>query len=86
MSGREHLAVPVWAEYAGWFGTSAVLGAYLALTVGWLEVGWTYQVLNFVGATGIVCSCYYQKAWQALVLDGVWALIALASLVMMALA
>jgi hypothetical protein len=72
---------PLWAELGGWYGTLAILGAYAALSFGWLERGPLYQALNLTGAIGVGGICWYRRTWQALALEAVWALIALAALI-----
>ncbi len=71
---------PFWSELCGWYGTLAILGAYAALSFGWLERGPAYQLLNLTGALGVASICWYRRTWQALTLETIWALIAVTAL------
>ncbi|MFT7678087.1 MAG: hypothetical protein ACI8QC_002073 [Planctomycetota bacterium] len=73
-------SVPTWVEIAGWLGTLAILGAYLASSMDWLSnQSASYQALNLGGAVGVGLVCWYRRTWQAFALEAAWGSIALAS-------
>ena len=65
----------------GWYGSSAIVAAYLASSHGWLEQGLTYQLLNITGAAGVGLVCWCRRAWQPLTLEVVWAIVGISALV-----
>ncbi len=68
-------------EIIGWYGTSAIVLAYLLVSMGILDVeGLVYQLLNLSGAVGIVCISFRKKAFQPAVLNMIWAVIALVAI------
>lgn len=68
-------------ETIGWYGTSAIVLAYLLANLGILNVESTsYQMLNLSGALGIVFISLRKKAYQPAVLNIIWAVIALAAI------
>ena len=73
--------LPVWLSVLGWYGTAAIVGAYFASSHGLLERGLAYQTLNLTGAIGVGLVCWRRRAWQALWLEVVWALVAASALV-----
>lgn len=65
------------AETLGWYGVIAILTAYAATNLGWLDTtSLLYQVLNITGAAGILIDAYRQKNYQPVVLNAIWMLIA----------
>lgn len=65
----------------GWVGMSLIVLAYFLISnqyVGGNSA--VYQFMNFFGALGVGVNVFYQKAWPALALQVVWALIAIVSL------
>ncbi len=65
-------------EAVGWYGTGAIVLAYLLLSLGLLDSnGLPYQALNLSGALGIILISFKKKAYQPAVLNVVWAVIAL---------
>lgn len=72
---------PLWMDVLGWYGTAAIVGAYLASSHGWLEQGVPYQLLNVTGALGVGLVCWRRRAWQPMALEVVWALVGLSALV-----
>ncbi len=69
------------SEILGWYGVAAILLAYLLnnLNVIGTSNPW-YSILNLTGAIGILIDAYRQKNYQPVVLNIVWALIAVISL------
>jgi len=74
-------AVPRVVGVLGWYGTLAILGAYLSLSMGWLDRGVSYQLLNLTGASGVALVCWWKRAWQPLWLEVAWAIVAATGLV-----
>ena len=75
---RNHL----WAEAAGWYGTAAIVLAYMLVSFDVLPAGGdAYQLLNLTGALGIIAISAVKKVRQPLFLNLFWACIALVALV-----
>lgn len=74
----------LWAEVAGWYGTAAIVLAYVLVSFNILPAGGgAYQMLNLTGALGIVAIAAVRKIRQPLLLNLFWAAIALAALIKM---
>jgi hypothetical protein len=68
-------------EILGWYGVVAILLAYALLNFDILSnKSLTYQLLNLTGAIGIVIDALDDKNYQPMVLNIVWALVAVFSL------
>jgi hypothetical protein len=64
-------------ELFGWFGTAAIVGAYALVSFAVLDPdSLLYQLLNGVGATGIVLVSLNKRAYQPALLNTIWAAIA----------
>jgi len=72
--------LPLWMNILGWYGTLAIVGAYLASSHDWMEQGTLYQLLNISGAAGVGLVCWRRRAWQALTLEVVWVVVGLTAL------
>ena len=65
----------------GNIGVLCVLGAYFLVSTGRLKsISPRYQVLNLVGAIILTAYAVVLVAWASVVLNGIWALIALVAL------
>lgn len=74
------------AEAAGWIGAAAVLTAYCLAAFGVVSgESWQYALLNLIGALGIFIIAAVKKVAQSVVLNIIWAAIALVALVKLAL-
>ncbi|HXE10334.1 MAG TPA: hypothetical protein VN554_02810 [Verrucomicrobiae bacterium] len=74
----------LWAEIAGWYGTAAIVLAYVLVSFNILPAGGgAYQVLNLTGALGIVAIAAVRKIRQPLLLNLFWVAIALGALIKM---
>lgn len=64
-------------EVFGWYGTAAIVLAYLLVSFSVLEATniW-YQVLNGTGALGIVLVSFHKRNYQPGVLNIIWTAIA----------
>ncbi len=40
-------------EIAGWAGAVAMLGGYMAVSMGWLQAGSTFQTVNLFGSCAL---------------------------------
>ena len=65
-------------EIIGWIGTLAILAAYfLVSTKKMAPDSREYQLLNLVGAVGIIINAGVHSAWPSVGLNVVWLLIAI---------
>jgi hypothetical protein len=64
-------------EGSGWIGMVLIIGAYIAVSFGWLG-GTTleFQVVNLVGGLAIAVNTYYHKAYPSLAVNIIWSIIA----------
>jgi len=70
----------------GWYGVAAILLAYVLVSFNIISAqSWQYQLLNFTGASGVLVISYMKQARQPALLNLVWAVIALAALIGLAL-
>jgi len=69
-------------EYLGWIGVGMVLFGYLMVTTEKLEPSSIeFQLLNLFGSLGIIGSSLDNKDWQPIVLNVIWAAIAVYGLI-----
>jgi hypothetical protein len=69
-------------ETVGWCGAGIILGAYILNTFGVLSASsLVYQILNGIGAIGIILVSFHKKTYQPAVLNVVWALVALVAII-----
>ncbi len=65
----------------GWYGLIAIVLAYTLVSLSILEAtDLTYQMLNGSGAIGIVLQTYIKRDYPPMILNIVWAIIALVSI------
>lgn len=65
------------AEVAGWYGIAAILGAYALVSFSVIESNsFLFQALNLTGAIGVIWISYVKGVKQSVVLNVVWAIIA----------
>lgn len=70
------------SEVVGWVGVLSILCAYILLSFGLVgATSLSYQVLNSIGALAVVYSSFYKKNFQPVVLNIVWALVGIISIV-----
>lgn len=73
---------PRFRSWYGWLGAALVLSAYLLVSVGTIAPkGAAFQLLNLFGSAGIVVSAAAKRDYPPLVLNLVWALVAIVVLV-----
>jgi len=71
-----------WTEVFGWYGVLAILSAYLLNSVNIINSSnVVYSFLNLTGALGIIFDAWRQKNYQPVVLNIIWAIVALITLV-----
>lgn len=69
-------------EFCGWYGVIAILVAYALLSFGIVDShSLLYQILNGTGAVGIVYDAVKDRNYQPVVLNIIWALIALIAII-----
>jgi hypothetical protein len=70
------------AEIYAWVGLVAILAAYTLASFSYLEpTSIWYFMLNLFGAIGLSIDAYLDKNYQPVVLNVVWALVALIGIV-----
>lgn len=70
------------AEVAGWYGTFAILTAYILVSFNVITGdGLTFQLLNLTGAIGIIAIAAYKGLTQSIVLNVFWGIIAVVAIV-----
>lgn len=72
-------------EIIGWYGVVAILTGYALISFGVLAArDYPYQLLVLTGALGIITNAYFKKDSQPMVLNIIFALIALSSIISLA--
>lgn len=72
------------SNIVGWIGTLLIVVAYYLVSSKKVSGdSKNYQLLNFFGALGIIVNTYVQKAWPAMTLNVIWAIIAVKTLLLM---
>lgn len=67
-------------------GVLAILIAYALVTFNLVEVkSYPYQLLNLLGAVGLIVETTYNKDRQPAVLNSIWALVAIVGIVQLTL-
>ena len=68
-------------EVMGWIGASFLVAGYAALSFGVLSsTDPLYQGLNALGAAGIVAISWHKRAYQPMMVNVMWLLVALMAL------
>jgi hypothetical protein len=76
----------LFAEIVGWYGTSAIVLAYILVSFKAISpTGLPYQLLNLTGAFGIIVISLVKKVRQSRVLNIFWAAIAILALLNLAI-
>jgi hypothetical protein len=70
-------------EISGWTGAVAILGAFLAVSMGWWKAGRGFQVMNLLGAIAFIVNGAFHEAWPSVVTNMAWFLISAIALVRM---
>lgn len=73
------------ADIVGWIGTACLIFGYGFVSARSRPPGLLYQVLNLVGAAGLLANALYHGAWPVVALNAMWfaiGVIAIARLLM----
>lgn len=71
----------VLVDVLGWIGAGALLSAYALVSAGRLSGrGLGFQVLNLVGAIGLLVNGVYHGAWPSAGLNTVWLVVGIVAL------
>jgi hypothetical protein len=62
-------------EIAGWAGASAILGAYLGVSMGWLKAGRGFQTTNLLGSCAFIINGAVHEAWPSVATNIAWFII-----------
>ncbi|MEK7194921.1 MAG: hypothetical protein AAB667_01560 [Patescibacteria group bacterium] len=69
-------------EKIGWLGVIAILAAYISLNFGFLSPkSLVYLILNIAGSLCIITDALRQKDYQPVVLNIIWAAVAVFSII-----
>lgn len=72
----------IYAQIIGWLGTFLIVLAFLLNENKILNSeNKSYQILNILGATGVGINVFIQKAWPAFILQIIWIIIAIITLI-----
>ena len=72
----------VLTEILGWYGVSAILLAYILVSMSLIDVhGILYSLLNLTGALGVLLVATAKHVKQSMVINAFWALMAVVALV-----
>lgn len=63
-------------EIFGWYGTLAIMLAYVLVSFSILSSSsiW-YQLLNVTGSVGLLTISFYKKTFQPAILNAIWVII-----------
>ncbi len=68
-------------EIAGWVGVVAIVCAYALVSYGFISPDQlAYQLMNLLGATGIIINSWSKRDYQPVVLNVVWLVVALTAI------
>ncbi|MDR6988439.1 hypothetical protein J2Y66_002943 [Paenarthrobacter nitroguajacolicus] len=70
-------------EIAGWVGAVAMLGGYMAVSMGWLQAGSTFQTVNLFGSSAFIINGTLHGAWPSVATNVAWFLISAVALLRM---
>lgn len=62
-------------EIVGWTGAAAMLGAFTAVSMGWMKPGISFQAVNIFGACAFIVNGLLHGAWPSVVTNIAWFLI-----------
>lgn len=70
-------------EITGWTGAAVILSAYLAVSMGWLKAGRTFQTANLLGACAFIVNGAVHQAWPSVGTNVAWFVISALALLRM---
>ncbi|MGP0224400.1 CBU_0592 family membrane protein [Paenarthrobacter sp. NCHU4564] len=59
-------------EITGWAGAAAMLSAYMAVSMGWLKAGKTFQTVNLFGSCAFIINGTLHGAWPSVATNVAW--------------
>lgn len=68
-------------EITGWLGAGAILGAFLAVSMGWLKAGRSFQLANLLGACAFIVNSAFHGAWPSVITNIAWFIISAVALI-----
>ncbi|MBI4691914.1 MAG: hypothetical protein HY773_00490 [Candidatus Terrybacteria bacterium] len=69
-------------EILGWYGVVAIVAAYIMVTFSFIKpTDLLYLILNGTGAVGIVADAFNDKNYQPVVLNLIWAVVAIVAII-----
>ena len=69
-------------DIAGWVGAAGLLGAYLLVSFGIVDAqSMTYQLMNIVGAVGMLILALARKATPSAFVNIVWSIISIVAII-----
>ena len=81
MQSRPSLKV-VFLEAFGWYGAVVILATYALVSFDLIGAHTLlYQVLNCTGAFGIIAVSLYKRVYQSVMLNVIWAIIAIIAII-----
>ena len=75
----------MYLEVLGWTGTILILVSYALLASGVIGNDIRYHGLLLIGSIGVAAISYYKKAWQPMVLNLVFMILAIIAIMRIAL-
>lgn len=72
----------IFTQIIGWIGAFLIVLAYFLVSYKKVKSdSRTYQAMNLIGAIGVGVNASYQEAWPSFVIQIIWSVIAIATLV-----
>jgi hypothetical protein len=82
LPNQDRPKIPLWIEIVGWYGAIAIVGAFMAVSFGWVEgKGWIFQLLNLTGALGLITISWAKRVYQNVALNLVWCAIGIVAII-----
>jgi len=76
--------VTIFFEVIGWIGAAAILAGYFLFSIGRIQNGVRYQMINLAGALALFTNALVNESWPFVILNAVWSATAIYSLVQLA--
>lgn len=70
-------------EIVGWAGAVAMLGGYMAVSMGWIKAGNNFQTVNLFGSCAFIINGTLHGAWPSVATNVAWFLISAVALLRM---
>ncbi len=59
-------------EVLGWIGAAAILLGYFLFSIGRIQNGVKYQLINLIGAASLFTNALVNESWPFVILNAVW--------------